>query len=143
MDITSLPKTITKNGILYGLRVIYDTPGWIVTYMNNEKDFLDIDFSPTLQDAIDEVCRKLDIKPELITKTWLELHGYQHKNDYGIDTWTSEDGRVIITNLSNSIGRDWNVHIDNEDFQTIGGLDIQETWQLETILRLSEIKRES
>ena len=142
MNLESLPGTYIYENRKCSLSVLYEEDlGWTVSYMYLDWDPLGMDFYPTLQEAIDALCEKLDLKPEIITPEYLESQGYHKSEEFGLERWMSGDYRVEITKLSNMKNRDWHVHIDNEDFQTIGGLSIQEVWQLEEILRLTEIKR--
>lgn len=143
MDITALPNEYRVKDFNCSLTVMNDKHlGWLITYMYYEYDPLDMDFYPTLQDSIDAICEKLDLKPELITEEWLESNGYHHEKLLKeFDRWISEDRRIEITKNSNMVGRDWCVHVDNQDFQSIGCLDVQEVWQLEEFLKLTGIKR--
>lgn len=142
MDITSLPNEYRIRDLNYSLTVIHDEHlGWLVTYMHYDYDPLEMDFYPTLQDSIDALCERLELQPELITEEWLESNEYHRDENLGIERWVSKDHRIEIGKYSNTPGRDWHVHIDNEDFQSIGSLDIQEVWQLDAILRLTGIKR--
>lgn len=143
MDITSLPSEYKIKDFNCSLTIIKDKYlGWLVTYMYYEYDPLEMDFYPTLQDSIDALCEKLGYKPELITEEWLESNGYHHEVYLErFERWVSEDHRIEFHKDSNMPGRDWTVHIDNEDFQSIASLDIQEVWQLDAILRLTGIKR--
>ena len=143
MDITSLPANYKIKNFNCSLTVMNDKYlGWLVTYMYHEYDPLEMDYYPNLQDSIDALCEKLGLKPELITEEWLESNGYHKEILMGkFERWISEDRRIEITKDSNMSGRDWTVHIDNEDFQSIGSLDIQEVWQLDAMLKLTGIKR--
>ena len=137
MRIESLPKEYIIDGHKCGLSVTHDTPGWLVTYTYFGKDLLNMDFHEDLQDSIDSLCKKLSIIPEPITEEWLEENGYHHEKLLKkFDRWISEDRRIEFTKDSNMIGRDWYVHVDNEDLQTIGGMSVQYTWQLKSLLNL-------
>lgn len=45
----------------------------------------------------------------------------------------------LDNNYSNSIDRDWNLHIDNNDMQSVCGCDIQTTEHFNTLMELMEI----
>ena len=143
MDITSLPNEYKIEDLNCSLTVMNDKHlGGLVTYMYFGYDPLEMDFYPTLQDSIDALCEKLELKPEIITEEWLESNGYHKEILMGeFERWISEDRRVEISKGSNMVGRDWSVHIDNEKFESIGSLGIQEVWQLNAMLRLTGIKR--
>lgn len=48
----------------------------------------------------------------------------------------SDDKRIQITDWTNSGDGYWNVHIDNEDYETIGGCDVKYVHQFQQLLRL-------
>lgn len=74
-----------------------------------------------------------DLSPVLITETFLETHGFRKEKEPILkwDQWVSSDHLVIISKLSNTPGRDWAVHVDNEVFETIGVFDVQYAHQLQ------------
>lgn len=45
-----------------------------------------------------------------------------------------------LNHLSNMIGRDWSVHVDNCDYQTIASCDIQTVEQFNAVMELLEIE---
>lgn len=141
MDITSLPKTYKINGYTYNLRVNFDTPGVVVNYSRFGIDAFDLDYSESLEEAIDNLCKKIGLLPEPITEKWLEENGYRLDTTSMFSSWYSEDRRIELSRYSNMVNRNWYVHVDNSDFQTIGALSVQEVWQLKAFLELLGIKR--
>lgn len=77
-----------------------------------------------------------ELNPILITEEFLETHGFRKEKDkiLGWDQWVSDDRQVIISKLSNTAGRDWSVHVDNEVYETIGAFDVQYAHQLQIAL---------
>ncbi len=93
-------------------------------------------------DLLDELIYKhfnpIPITPEILLK-----NGFKKKNKNSIHVlFVSEDRRIIINEMSNTIGRDWYCHIDNEDFESIGSADIQNVHELQHLLRLCGIEKE-
>lgn len=77
-----------------------------------------------------------ELNPILITEEFLETHGFKKEKEPILkwDQWVSEDRQVIISKLSNTVGRDWSVHVDNEVYETIGAFDVQYAHQLQIAL---------
>ena len=50
--------------------------------------------------------------------------------------YESKDQRIRITDLTNSGEGYWNVHVDNEYFETIGSCDVKYVHQFQQFLRL-------
>lgn len=86
---------------------------------------------------VDQLC------PVELTEEFLEHNGitrHKHHHIKYLDVWESGDGRISVTHLSNTKNRDWCIHIGNEDFVTIGSVDIQYVHELQHILRLLKIE---
>lgn len=47
--------------------------------------------------------------------------------------------RIRIMNCSNTVGRDWFVHVDNDVCMTCGSLDVQTIEQFNTFMNLLDI----
>lgn len=81
-----------------------------------------------------------EVEPIPITKKWIELNGFRAENwnddsdDY-CDYWISYDGRLHISNISNMVGRDYYLHIDNSRYEGIGGMDVQYAHQIQHLCR--------
>lgn len=75
-----------------------------------------------------------ELSPILITEEFLGTHGFKKEPILKWDQWVSEDRQVIISKLSNTAGRDWSVHVDNEVYETIGAFDVQYAHQLQIAL---------
>ena len=76
----------------------------------------------------------IPITDELLSKLGFERN--ESLKDYDFDEWDSKDHRISINHLSNSNDRDWSIHIDNEDFETIGKIDFQYLHELQQAVRL-------
>lgn len=47
---------------------------------------------------------------------------------------------IEFNHCSNMVDRDWNVHVDNEDFQSIGSANIQTVEQFNQLMNLLDIE---
>lgn len=76
-----------------------------------------------------------ELEPIPITPDFLETHGFKKVEkkigDYSWVGWSSKDNQVTLSDNSNTQGRDWSVHIDDNRFETIGGFDVQYIHQLQ------------
>lgn len=79
-----------------------------------------------------------DIRPIPLTEEFFEKNGFVLNNSFYpyYKKYESEDKRIIITNETNSGDGYWYVHVDNEDYDTIGGCDVKYVHQLQQLLRL-------
>lgn len=77
-----------------------------------------------------------------------ELWKNAYKNFYGVDDffmaelWT-EDEFPIKIDMRNKItnnGTEWNMHLDNEDCETIGSADIDYIWQFNKMMEIFNSK---
>lgn len=79
------------------------------------------------------------VKPIPLTTEIFEKNGFK-KLDYDYlkpnVAFDSKDMLIRITDLTNSGDGYWNVHIDNEDFETIGACDVKYVHQFQQLLRL-------
>lgn len=78
-----------------------------------------------------------DIRPIPLTEEFFEKNFIPNNkilSTYKI--YESEDMRIRIMDLTNSGDGYWNVHIDNEDFETIGSCDVKYVHQFQQLLRL-------
>lgn len=79
------------------------------------------------------------IEPIPLTEEFFEKNGFK-KLDYDYlkpnVAFDSNDMLIRITDLTNSGDGYWNVHIDNEDFETIGSCDVKYVHQFQQLLRL-------
>ena len=78
------------------------------------------------------------LEPIPVTVELLEKLGFKEKEyryslnlKYDLDLG---DGFIQISDLSNSVGKNWYVHIDNSDHETIGGMDFQYLHELQHII---------
>lgn len=77
-----------------------------------------------------------DCDPIEVTEEFLEKHEFTKEIDTitGDPLWYSKNRRLQISKFSNTVGRDWSLHIDNEDFETIGSGDFQYVHQLQILI---------
>lgn len=101
------------------------TKSWYATTITNGADI----------DLAEEGC----YEPILLTEEFFEKNNIK-KVDYDYlkpnMLFESEDRRIQITDLTNSGDGHWNVHIDNEDYQTVGSCDVKYVHQFQQLLRL-------
>ena len=96
----------------------------------------------------DEIEAKDYIEPIPITKDILEKNGFKKRKYESMfcnneqTEYINKDKTIIINGFSNTTGKDWNCHIDNDDMETIGCADIQYVHELQHLLRLCNIDKE-
>ena len=84
-----------------------------------------------------------DIRPIPLTEKFLEKNFIPNNkilSTYKI--YESKDKRIQIMDLTNSGDGYWNVHIDNEYFETIGSCDVKYVHQFQQQLRLCEYEKD-
>lgn len=82
-----------------------------------------------------------DIRPTPLTEEFFEKNGFKKVDfDYLKPNvmFESNDKRIQIIDLTNSGEGYWNVHIDNEDYATIGSCDVKYVYQFQQLLQLCE-----
>lgn len=82
-----------------------------------------------------------DIRPIPLTEEFFEKNGFKKVDcDYLKPNvmFESNDKRIQIIDLTNSGDGYWNVHIDNEDYATIGSCDVKYVHQFQQLLQLCE-----
>jgi hypothetical protein len=120
-----------KNGFE---NVIYDTIKSI--YFNDEDEAYHFEFDKP--NFVHSHLTKEGMEPIPITEELLEHLGFQKEedsisHDFEFKKWI--DGYPItVSNLSNTIDRDYSVHIDNRDYDTILEADIQYLHQLQNAI---------
>lgn len=79
-----------------------------------------------------------DIRPIPLTEDFFEKNRFVEDNSFFplYKKFDSEDNRIIITDETNSGDGYWYVHVDNEDFDTIGSCDVKYVHQFQQMLRL-------
>lgn len=97
----------------------------------------------TRGEEIDLACERTVLgndvfQPIPITEDILTKNGFKRTYDNidGYKFYNSEDGRICVSDLTNMGDDYWNVHIDNEDFSTIGSCDVKYVHQFQQLLRL-------
>lgn len=84
-----------------------------------------------------------DIAPIPITEELLVKIGLKRENAICSDKYFFKNipnHTIVVKNYSNTIGRDWSVHIDNDDADSVADVDIQYLHQLQNILNIMDIK---
>ena len=78
------------------------------------------------------------IKPIPLTEEFFEKNGFVLNNSFYplYKKYENEDKRIMITDEANSGDGYWYVHVDNEDYDTIGGCDVKYVHQFQQLLRL-------
>ena len=81
-----------------------------------------------------------NIRPIPLTEEFFEKNGFKKVNyaPLNIVMFESKDKRIQIIDLTNSGKGYWNVHIDNEDYATIGSCDVKYVHQFQQLLQLCE-----
>jgi hypothetical protein len=84
-------------------------------------------------------CLGRDLEPIPLTEEFFEKNGFK-KVDYDYLEpnllFESDDKRIQITDVNNSGDGYWYVHVDNEDYDTIGRCDVKYVHQFQQLLRL-------
>lgn len=79
------------------------------------------------------------LTPVPLTEEFFEKNGIKKVNDIILKPnvmFESDDKRIIVTDITNSGDGYWDVHVDNEDYETIGGCDVKYVHQFQQFLRL-------
>lgn len=80
-----------------------------------------------------------DLEPIQLTEEFFEKNGIK-KVDYDYlkpnVLFENKDKRIRVTDLTNKGDGYWNVHIDNEDFDTVGSCEVKYVHQFQQLLRL-------
>lgn len=81
-------------------------------------------------------------QPILLTEEILLANGYHKETTVDIVMFISEDGCISINNDARFMNTQnkWWVHLDNEDMDSIGGLELSYVHQFQNLLRNAEIK---
>lgn len=81
--------------------------------------------------------------PIPLTTGFFKRNGFEIDVDIVGASWVSKDRRIIVRkDFSNMVGRDWSIHIDNEDMQSIASGCIQYVHQFQNKLNDAEIEME-
>lgn len=75
-------------------------------------------------------------REELIKEGWTPQITFLHEEFYKCISYKGIVFHCTIAPYSNTINRDYNVHIDNDHFETVGSMDIANLEQLDKILDL-------
>lgn len=79
-----------------------------------------------------------DLEPIPLTEEFFEKNGFVWDNSFypHYKKYENKDKRIIISDDANSGDGYWYVHVDNEDYDTIGGCDVKYVNQFQQLLRL-------
>lgn len=94
--------------------------------------------SPTRSYARVNEINPIPITEELLLKIGLKRENVICSEKYffkNIPNYT-----IVVKSHSNTIGRDWSVHIDNDDADSVADVDIQYLHQLQNLLNIMDIK---
>ena len=77
-----------------------------------------------------------------------ELWKNTYKDFYGVDDffmaelWTEDESpiKIDMRNKITNNGTEWNMHLDNEDCETIGSADIDYIWQFNKMMEIFNSK---
>lgn len=80
-------------------------------------------------------------EPIPLTIEILEKNGFEKSYDEILEMqyYRSQDKTIQITHFSNSVNKDWYVHIDNDCYDSIGSCDIQYVHELQNLLTLCNL----
>ena len=84
-----------------------------------------------------------DIAPIPITEELLVRIGLKRENVICSEKYFFKNipnYTIVVKSHSNTIGRDWSVHIDNDDADSVADVDIQYLHQLQNLLNIMDIK---
>lgn len=90
--------------------------------------------------------RLFEVKPIPITEEWLMKNSFTKigiADNFGVEVYRKGLPDAIIEikkNCSNTIGRDWFCHIDNETCQGVACADVQYIHQVQNLLNLVGVK---
>lgn len=83
-----------------------------------------------------------NIEPIPITEEFLLKNGFVKESFVDSCIYASDDNRITFDAYSPNYPRKWYVHVDNEDFASIGGCDLDYVHQLQQFLNICGIKKE-
>lgn len=119
---------------------------WILEYLYDGLRNSDEQFKDQFKCAIawfekqgDQKPASSEIEPIPLTEEFFEKNGIKKVVYNYIEPcviFESDDKRIQINEWTNSGDGYWNVHIDNEDFDTIGSCDVKYVHQFQQLLRL-------
>ena len=130
---------VQHNGHLFGITDI--SSAWPrVEERYNNKPLVTIFDGGLITVGIDE------ISPIPISEEFLEKNGFILDNDIEVITEEKfyllklDKFTITIHEGSNTIGRDWWIHIDNKDCCTIASADVQYVHQLQNLLNIANVE---
>jgi hypothetical protein len=127
MDMKEL-KLMKGDWVMYNPNVFIEdeyepAKSWYATTIANGADI----------DLAEEGC----YEPIPLTEEFFEKNGFKKAAVFDIfKMFESADKRIQITDCTNSGDGYWYVHVDNEDYDTIGNCDVKYVHQFQQLLRL-------
>lgn len=82
------------------------------------------------------------LKPIDITEEFLLKNGFVKEPFVDRCIYASEDNRITLDAYRPNYPRKWYVHVDNEDFASIGSCDLDYVHQLQQFLNICGIEKE-
>lgn len=88
---------------------------------------------------------EFDLEPIELTEELFEKLGFEKSyfpcyTEHETHYWMSKDKRIEIRDTTNRGEGYWYVHVDNSDFETIGGLDVRYLHEMHMFLSLCDYK---
>lgn len=104
-------------------------------YGNGYKD----EYREVIEEDFVNKCFTRCAKPIPITEELLEKLGFKKYVDVCWDFYRLKMGEYYATvdHISNTKGKNWSCHIDNEDFESVVNCDIEYLHQLQQIVRIA------
>ncbi len=90
----------------------------------------------TSKGILSEFIHPIPVTPEL-----LERIGFEYVESKGTELWKewyylAGNYKLLVRDISNSPSKEWYVHIDNADFDSIGSGDFQYLHELQNLVRV-------
>ena len=130
-------------GTSYDYRQIneeFDNEMRFLEYINGEKEEEDKKINITEDILINNGFEFLEDETKKLEKCVKELFNIDHYVKYQLHTNDEHPIIIDIDNGWNNSGRKWSVHLDNEDYETIGYADINTVWQFNTLMKIFDSK---
>ena len=120
--------------LIIGAVVFYD--GKMKTVTGLTKDNVSLDESL-------KAVSKAEIEPVRITGEFLLKNGFEKDESIsrilGCEAYKTPDGHICVRKIANQRGRSWNIHIENESWDTIANADVEHLHQMQAELANHEI----
>lgn len=81
---------------------------------------------------------KTEIEPVRITGGFLRKNGFEKDESIsrilGCEAYKTPDGHICVRKIANQRGRSWNIHIENESWNSIANADVEHLHQMQAVL---------